>query len=570
MKYDEIFVKAPFSPVDLVCENNEAEFKLWGRSYKMDNHSPLFASVISQDEEILASPIRIVMEENGAPSNWCDTKIIPLDEEDPSSKTLLATTASDAFYINTSTTVEFDGFTKVQLKVMPRGLSVKEIFLARENKREVKFELDKLWVEIPVKKSSAIFYQVYPRCAVKNSKGETVKENSPLSTGDSVHKGTACFPFCAQFFVSGEKSGIGIVSENAKNWQSVSKDRVIECVDEGEVVLIRIRLLDSHPASWVHRGMSDVNCFTPLSFSFGFQVTPVKQFPKNPYIERNVHIDCFKKIEGDYEKYLSQEFIKDDGTKTGENGFDRLKRLGVNTLYLHEKWNDIQNSTLLTKASADRLSFIVDECHKRNIKVIPYFGYEISSLSPEWGERMEEICVKTKDGIAKGMWNRVPYQRCVHVCCNSSVLESFPRGIGALMDRFGFDGVYLDGTATPWDCANTDHGCGYIDQEGKLRPGYPVWAARDMLMAIYKVVHSRGGTINYHTAGSYNLSSLSLCDSIWEGEVTQFAFLNDTIALQVTIFPFRLEQAQKNIDFHHKICYNYKCIIYSMLEVYYV
>lgn len=530
MKYDELFIKEPFSPVSVTSDKTRATVDVWGRRYQMDQRSPLFSSILSQGEEVLAGPIRIVMEENGAPSEWSDTRFFVMDSDDPTSQTICATMSSEVFYINTTSTVEFDGLTRIQLRLMAKGLTVAQGMLGkdREKIKSLRYVVDKLWVEIPVKRSSALCYQIFPQCAVKNEQGEIIKPQTKLSTGDSIHNGTACFPFLAQFFVTGEKTGLGVVSESDRFWQPVTPDRAIECVNvDDDTVIIRLRLLDSQPQSWrIFEGGGKVRIGCPITFDFGIQVTPVKSFPKNPYAERNVHIDCFKKLDNDYEEYLSAPFVKDNGDETGEIGFDRLKRLGVNTLYLHEKWNDLQNSPLLTKNSANRLRYIVDECHKRDIKVIPYFGYEISSLSPEWGERLEEIHITRPDGLERSMWNREPYQRCVNVCCNSSMSDSLPRGIAALMDRFGFDGVYLDGTLRPLPCSNQKHGCGYVDFDGVLHPTYPIWGSRKYIAELYKVVHERGGTINFHTAGSYNLAALSMCDSIWEGEVTQMAMFH--------------------------------------------
>lgn len=523
------FTQPPFSPVRLTEKNGAFSLDVWGRTYGFDKGSALFSSILSQGEEILAAPIRVVMEENEEKSVWTDTQIFAMDSENAEAQTVCATASSQAFYLNTVTTAEFDGFCRIQLRIVPRGYTVREEFFAGERKPP-EFRINKLWLEIPIKKSSSLCYQMYPLSEVTNEQGEIIKPNTTLSTGDFVHDGVSCYPFKAQYFLTGERTGIGVLAESDEYWQPISSNRAIECVNGKDSVTLRLRLLDSHPKKWGSRGGKiDIKAFKPLTFELGIQVTPVKEFPKNPYEERSVHIDCFKKISENYEDYLSKSFVKDNGTDTKEICLDRLARLGVNTLYLHEKWNDLQNSTLLTHTSADRLRYILSECKKRDIRVAPYFGYEISSLSPKFSERANELESRPADEKPYGMWNRIPYQRALPVCAHSSHKESFPRELADMMDRYGFCNIYLDSIMTPRPCANPLHGCGYTDADGITHPTYPVFAIRELYKSLYREVHLRGGRINSHNSAAYTLSALAFCDSIWEGEVTQFAMFNDMV-----------------------------------------
>ena len=521
---NSIFTTAPFSPVRAECEGDGVSISVGRRRYGFTPSSVLPSSVVSFGKEVLDGPVRIVMEENGSPSVIKTAEILLMDGTDGEQREVVATASSESFYINTATRVESDGFMHLNVSVVPRGFTVAEIY-GVDKKAERRFELDKLWVEIPIRSESAICYQNYPRCNVRRTDGTVLKKDSYLSTGDFVFDGVACYPFLAQIFLTGADTGIGIVAESDELWQPVAPYRAVETERDGDRVILRLRLLDSHPKGWVSTDpMKDVNAFRPISFEFGMQVTPLREYPRDPYTERSVHIDCFKKLSSNYEDYLSSSFIKDDGTDTGEICFDRLARLGVNTLYLHEKWNDIQNSPILTARSASRLRYIVDECHKRGIRVIPYFGYELSSLSPEWSRRSSEVL---RD--VGGMWNRVPSQRCVAVCTKSSFADDFPARVGKLMDDFSFDGIYIDTATAPQGCSNSRHGCGYNTQDGKRRVTYPVFAVRDMMRKLYREVHLRGGVINHHTCASYNLAALAFGDSIWEGEMTQLGIFNEDV-----------------------------------------
>ena len=533
---NNMFEKFPFSAVVAEERGDGISITVGKREYGFSNVSVLPSTVVSYGESVLDGPMRIVMEENGMRSELGCAELFLMGAEDREQKEVAATSASDSFYINTVTRVESDGFIHIDLRVMPRGLTVAELF-GMDKTRERRYGLDKLWIEIPVKASSAICYQNYPRCNVRRPDGTLLKKSGYLSTGDFVYEGTACYPFLAQLFLTGARTGIAVVAESGETWQPISPSRVVETEKCGEVVILRIRLLDSQPHGWViEEPERDVNAFKPISFEIGMQVTPLRDYPENPYTERSVHIDCFKKIASNYEDYLSAPFVKDDGTQTGEICFDRLARLGVNTLYLHEKWNDMQNSTRLTARSEGRLKYIVKEAHARGMRVVPYFGYELSSLSPEWAENFAEAA-RVSGGA---MWNRVPYQRCTPICMKSRFATDFPMAVGRLMDKFGFDGVYLDTAICPNECSNIRHGCGYIGQDGKAVPTYPVFSVRRIMKELYREVHLRGGFINHHTCASYNLAALAYGDSIWEGEMTQLGIFNEGL----TAMPEGIYRAQ--------------------------
>lgn len=61
-------------------------------------------------------------------------------------------------------------------------------------------------------------------------------------------------------------------------------------------------------------------------------------------LKKRLHIDCFKKISNDYDEFLINTVVDSDR----EIGYDRIKRLGVTTLILHKKRNQIQNCWELT------------------------------------------------------------------------------------------------------------------------------------------------------------------------------------------------------------------------------
>ena len=141
-------------------------------------------------------------------------------------------------------------------------------------------------------------------------------------------------------------------------------------------------------------------------------------------LELLLNYDGYKKILEEYDDFLSKPVVEG----TDEIGFDRIKRLGVTTLLIHEKWNKTQNYWRISEPTRKLAKKIVDECHKRGIKVIPYFGYELSTLSPDFSEYATSLRV-SQTGLNGGGWYRKPNQRDYVVCFNSKYADDFAEGI---------------------------------------------------------------------------------------------------------------------------------------------
>ena len=522
MSNEKCCVPSPWTPVEVSETKDKCAFNVWGRSYEMQNNT-LFSSIVSNGKELLSAPMRLVGSENGKPMVWQDNMQFVFESTDESA-TVCATAQSECFIINTSVKVEYDGLATVDLKLMPRGKTVPQLFGLDQNKIHETI-LDNLWLEVPLKSEESTLYHFYPNSAAPTPTGDSSNSSATSSSG-VLPLGTYGLPFKSVLFVGTDNEGLSWFCEGERNWQPENKDSTIEIISGEKEKVIRFRLLDSMPESWTKIGTKQGQyAFPPVTYRFGFQAAPVKPFPENPYKEKLLHIDCFIKIKGDYWDFLSNPVKEGDS----EIGFDRIKRLGVTTLVLHEKWNRVQNYWKLSPYTANQLRKIIKECHDRGIKVIPYFGYEISSMSDIFHERQAEARRVRANNNVGNAWYREPWQRAYAVCYNSSIADDLADGIDALMEEFGFDGIYLDGTAMVWECKNELHGCGYTDSEGCRHATYPVLPVRRLMKKLYKYVHARGGIINCHTSDCVSLPGLAFADSLWLGEYIQYSLVRDGV-----------------------------------------
>lgn len=510
-------IPKPFLPVRVESDNLHHTVRVVGREYTFGPDG-LLTSVRVQGQELLAAPMRIVVREDGVAADW--DRNYPENESESfiqhrtdAQAVICGAMQSERFIINLCHTVAYDGSIDTDLKLMTRGKTVAQRF-GLAGYVPPRYVLDRLWIEIPLKKEAVSLMQMLPNSPLYLADGTTVPESRFSMSGKIPCQSTA-MPFKALLWLGNEARGLGWYAETDRNWQPANPNAATEIIQEDNAVVLRVRLLDSHPECWTADPTDGRTKYYPVSFQFGLQATPVKPFPRQPYIHNAFHLDCGVKIKGNYRDFLSEN-----------NRFDLLKERGVTTLILHEKWNKSQNFPQLSEYTTAQIRYICDECHKRDIRVLTYFGYEISTLSTLWTDRNHALSRTDRDGSAPTGWWRVPFQRDLVVCYASDYSDVLINGITEIMDTCHTDGVYLDGTDYPRECFNTSHGCGWYDSAGNLRCKYPITAIRGFFRRLYEEITSRGGHINLHSSGCVNFTALPYVHQRWAGEDLQIHLMH--------------------------------------------
>jgi hypothetical protein len=114
-----------------------------------------------------------------------------------------------------------------------------------------------------------------------------------------------------------------------------------------------------------------------------------------------------------------------------------------------------------------------------------------------------------------------PLQNAYKVCYRSRWQDFLAHGIAQVMGQYDIDGVYLDGTADPFDgCTNRRHGCGYVKPDGSIAKTYAILAIRSMMRRIYTIVKSRQpeGQVNLHQSSFMVMPTMAWATSYWDGE----------------------------------------------------
>ena len=307
-------VMRPWRPVEDVENDCKDIVTVWGREYTMEK-SALITSIISQGNEILTGPMRLIVEENGEEAVW-EEKNNYLMKAEKTHAVICGIQKSKAFVFNTAVTIEYDGLVSVVLKVVPKGRTFEEV-MGYVEESACNYELGKLWIEIPLKREVAKMYQASLVSSV-NFIDEFVTPDSVISSTGNLAS-SMCMGFSPIVSLMNGEKGLSYFCESSENWQPDRADKAIEILVSEDEVLLRLHLLVSHPNSWKARGSAPLpNAYFPLTYEFGMMATPSKPGPENPYKKKILHLEgAVKGME--YDKYLSTP-----SPEFGEiNGYDR-------------------------------------------------------------------------------------------------------------------------------------------------------------------------------------------------------------------------------------------------------
>lgn len=485
-------VPKPWTPIMVHQVGEEVSIGVWGRRYHFSK-SPLPSSITTAEADLLAAPMRLVGQTESGEIVWTQSGI-QVWERPEEQVTLLGWLSSDAVIANFIVCAEFDGIVRMDLTLAPLP--------------QPKTKLTRLWLEIPMRKEHATLFHYW-----------TGRWGSAENSGAVPESGLA-LPFKPILWVGWEDGGLCWFAESDKNWQPADANRVLEVVPDSDAVLMRMHLLDTPPQR------------LPVSFVFGIQATPVKPMPKDFHEWRICH--------GAF--YEMEQKPAAEGAK--QTALDRAAQLGVKTLVFHESWTPVQNYWRTTHEA--ELRRLIDACHQRGIKLLLYFGYELSTLAPEWTSLADKVLVKNPAGGLAGGYFRQPPQRDYIVCLKSEWGERLLNGIVGAIERYGFDGVYLDGTIEPFGCANEAHGCGYRTADGSLRVTYPIFAVRNFMRRLYEALHPKGKLINAHQSLYCGAPTLSFVHSYWDGEQFGGGELAGDPLQKLPLASFRAEFMGKN------------------------
>jgi len=490
-------MKGPWTPIVLNAQDNYVKARVWGREYLYD-HAVLPVSIKSGEEELLNGPIALNAYFDGKKAGWTDFfTVVQEQDEEHISFSVAARAQEENVILNARVRLDADGFIWTDLALIP---------FWEFSKGNGKFpRLDGLTVEIPLKSELMELYHFWPGGDTGLIAAKTVRNSGALQE-ESMK-----LPFKPLLWLGTEKTGLCWICESEENIQVSNPEQMISVEQKGNTTWVKITLLDTMPQAWHGRVDRWIKALPPVHFGFGLQATPVKPFEK--------YIDHDKTVQFRWKKLM--EYNDGDWHKT----LDQLAAAGVKRFALHEDWTIIQNYG--QPEDEELFKQLVQACHDRKIRVMVYFGYEYSTLAPDWFEKQDAYLARTPEGDPIGGWQRQPWQRDYIVCYKGGYSDVMIERVKHVMDDYGVDDIYTDGTYIPWECANELHGCGYRDRDGRLHHTYPIRAVRNHVKCLYETVHERGGYVDAHQSSCCMTPTLAYCDSYLDGEHIQSVFQED-------------------------------------------
>jgi len=488
-------VLPPWTPLQLtrVGQEGAIEIGCWGRNY-------LFSTSVFPDQAetagraILASPIALQAIINGRTQQW-RTGPPRLEIVSAAAVSFSRTLTGEDAEIVARVRAEYDGVVRIDFSVRPRH----------------PLRLEALTVEIPLKAQHARYLYYYP------DYGRSWSEHRPRA----LHGEKFVSSFVPVMWLGDEERGLMWFCESDQHWASSRPESVIEVEPKGEAVILRTTLIGT-PIELAAPGPQ-----ARLDFTFGLLATPMKPVREDAWDYRTFHIS-------------QGTFGVETRLRIAESALDHLAAAGVKTICFHEHWTDIEAYTHTTYG--EDLRRLVAACHARGMALLLYFGFLMSDLAPEWAQWSDECLMEPRGGYEPYNYPPQPLQNALKVCYRSVWQNFLVDGIAQVMDEYGIDGVYLDGTADPWGgCANPRHGCGYLDAEGKRRVTFALFPIRETMRRIYAVVKSRRpeGQVNLHQS-AFMTPAIAYSTSYWDGEHL-FANTAESALARLPLDMFRTE-----------------------------
>ena len=471
-------VLAPWTPIRVERRGgNGIQIEMWGRTYYFEGF-PFPVQITTKDRKILTEPIRVYARADGQELAWRSALLKV--EEQTSAKVLFAYDASStdgSVELSGRTLVEYDGMMRIDWKVRAKR----------------PMTLEALTFEILIPAEHATYFN-WAYNSVTRARTQPQFGYLPVQ---GFLKGYVPF-----LWIGDDERGLNWMCESDKTWFNKEPHRAIQVVKLGDTVLVRIQLV-SQPVLLQPDGKEGPSA---LDYTFGLEATPAKPWVRDAWDVRLASSPCY-----------GRDYAVLRETIGGKPVLDRLAELGVRTLVLWN-WTDVLCHTAPIGHESD-LRDTVKSCHERGMKVIVYLGSQMSESAPEWphvGGKIRVIPQNRGQDRYPGMTPQF-----VNMVCNRSAYQNFlVHGVARLMDEYDLDGVYLDGVAGAWYCANQKHGCGYLNPDGSMGKTFPLFATRNTIRRIYTVIKSRkpDGVVFMHTSSQMLAPVAAWADIVWDGE----------------------------------------------------
>lgn len=231
-------VPAPFTPMEVVTtDDGEIAIHCWGREMVLGDGT-LPERIGSQGRGLLSAPMRLTVRDAAGAHAPVDVHWRMEETRDDMVRAQGEGRLTERLTVRSSIAAEFDGFTRVDLELVPEQTA----------------EVEALWVDIPLDAGQAEF--VYRHTAPRQQYyGRAPAEDQ-------------AWPFSPTVWIGNHKRGLCWFAEAPRGWRIPDEARALQWLSGADQTVLRIRLIDL-----------PTRLEEPATFTFGLLATPPKAPP---------------------------------------------------------------------------------------------------------------------------------------------------------------------------------------------------------------------------------------------------------------------------------------------------
>jgi len=477
-------VPAPWTDMSV----KDGSISCWGRQYRWDK--TLFPSqVVSNGEELLSSPMRLVMKQRGRETVLTQGKMT-VTERSPRRISLKSRGNIGAIAVVVSGWIEYDGLSWFDVALLPPAKSV---------------GIDSLSLEIPFRKKRSILYY----------SGSYTGKGTGF-TGSYPRKGSM------YSWLGDDYRGIQYYLHSLRGWVLDDRRNAVDILPGENENVIRFNLINKPFTLTKER-----------SFPLALTATPVRPRPKDLRMWRFTAGGChmmplplqpqykYKTLAGGWNFFHWHYFIPWGAiTNAGQAGWDQWEKTG--RFPVDKKLADAMWKSRRKEPNFWNTYYMQGPCMWNGSPEYAYWWQEWKPVPPMWGRTVEPALNPLAPPTPSWTGNREGT-----VCPSSSAIDLSAWLLADTVKHYPITGLYCDGGGV-WDCMSPYHGgpggCGYVDEKGKRHTEWQLLSARKYYRRLANIMKEADPTAFFlvHNSGAPIMAAYSSFDAFYEGE--QFAF----------------------------------------------
>ncbi len=471
-------VPEPWIP--LKWNNQQRILSCYGREYRIDSLFP--ASIKSQNNELLAEPIELRI--LAGSKNLEKTEVSCETVEIKPGLVRIKNCCKIGQNLKSSTLIsaEFDGLLRFDVEISANNSA----------------KIDCLDLIIPFVSEIATLFHYYPTQMV------WWEPEWDINSGILPQEGLE-LPFTFHIWIGNDDIGLQWFAESDEGWIPEGRNKVIVIKKKANKTELKINIL------------TETEIESSFRFTFGLIASPVKPFTKK---YRTWHYNHQAQWGMEHHRFSSHPLKNGKpAIKDSPSWLDELQKAGARFLGFHEWWSRLQS--LARPYFPDSFQSLLESVHEKDMKLIPYTGVYLSELASEYDPSWRIGPPEKMYVYDRGKYEtQEPLQRAHIMCCNTPYPNLLIDEFEKLFNEYQIDGIYTDGLAVPLPCTNMEHGCGYFDSDGILRPTAAIFQSREMMKKFHHICQSQNRETLFvsHTSACILLPVLSFSDAYLDGE----------------------------------------------------